>query len=644
MQESFHGKQDTGIAGSKTKSKNHKLRDVENIPFPTLPYNWRYSVSKSNRYYFWQKGSKESTYKHPTTGKEYKVDDKPFVPSTPDPSSNSVNYSLSTPGSVPPRPRDTSRVRSQAEEYLAESAHRGRSRSLVSVSERIPSRASSHGSVHVRASSASSPRHYAPTGRMTPGTSTPVGMMTPGRSSTPSTREQVEELNKEFHAQRISQEQYVAQWQCMFENIRDQKRSQTPACMAQQAAQNAKMGGYRANSRGREYSQHRAGSWQPPQPQPQPHPQPGSVSHRHGSMSITTTSTHSSASSHRSRRSTSMPSSWSDRKVCSHPDPAPHLNHGVRHPAPGPRINPNPPAPPQYAPHFGIPAIPAPNRPQPMTTLAPPLRNGCPLSPPEGEIVTKHTFNFSTKSWATVKIRVRIDKYPFQEGTLRSVFYMKDFSRPAGPRQDYVAKISKDPREPVESYFQDCEMQALAAYLAQEFNKLSLPKKIDYLEASVIECHDRVSPVPGGRVVFAVEPYIHGTFCKYTNNYGWINPGAPRNSPQTFSHFTHYFSQGTLVVVDIQGITDEDGNDHYTDPQIHTRPGLPSFGKADLRAEGIQKFFETHECNSICHALGLPRVKNGKVIHDTSGQQRTLPVPNPNLIWELKKYCSEARD
>ena len=60
-----------------------------------------------------------------------------------------------------------------------------------------------------------------------------------------------------------------------------------------------------------------------------------------------------------------------------------------------------------------------------------------------------------------------------------------------------MAKISKDPREPVESYFQDCEMQALAAYLAQEFNKLSLPKKIDYLEASVIECHDRVSPVPG---------------------------------------------------------------------------------------------------------------------------------------------------
>ena len=122
-----------------------------------------------------------------------------------------------------------------------------------------------------------------------------------------------------------------------------------------------------------------------------------------------------------------------------------------------------------------------------------------------------------------------------------------------------MAKISKDVNEPVEAYFQDVEMQALAAHLAREFNKLNLPKKVEYLEASVIECHDRASPVPGilgdnvacqsnavsqismmsrihpmfhfadllgGRVVFAVERYIHGTFCKYTNNYGWINPGV----------------------------------------------------------------------------------------------------------------------
>ena len=42
-----------------------------------------------------------------------------------------------------------------------------------------------------------------------------------------------------------------------------------------------------------------------------------------------------------------------------------------------------------------------------------------------------------------------------------------------------------------------------------------------YVMCSSVPC----SCFSGGRVVFAVEPYIHGTFCKYTNNYGWINPG-----------------------------------------------------------------------------------------------------------------------
>lgn len=39
-------------------------------------------------------------------------------------------------------------------------------------------------------------------------------------------------------------------------------------------------------------------------------------------------------------------------------------------------------------------------------------------------------------------------RHPFQEGSLRSVFFMKDFSYPPGPPQDFVAKISKDPGQP----------------------------------------------------------------------------------------------------------------------------------------------------------------------------------------------------
>jgi myosin-heavy-chain kinase len=233
--------------------------------------------------------------------------------------------------------------------------------------------------------------------------------------------------------------------------------------------------------------------------------------------------------------------------------------------------------------------------------------------------------------WRRETIRVRLDKYPFQEGTLRSVYFMKDLSRPPGPAQDFVAKISKDPADQNEAYFQDVEMQALAGHVADLFVAMQIPKKCAYVEAAVIECHDRVSPT-GGRVVFAIEPLIRGNFIKYTNNYGWINAGAPRNTPQAFSHFSHYVSAGTFVVVDVQGITDTNGTDFYTDPQIHTRGDQPSFGKGDLRDQGIRKFFETHECNSICHALGLPRLTGPQ-----TKPSPILPQPNPRMLWDLRK-------
>ena len=121
-----------------------------------------------------------------------------------------------------------------------------------------------------------------------------------------------------------------------------------------------------------------------------------------------------------------------------HPDPAPHLNQGLRLPAPGPRINPNPPAPAQHAPMVnmpGVPPVPPPQPPAPMTTLVPAMRDGSHLSPPEGEVVTRHSFDIANRQWVRHQIRVRLDKYPFQEGTLRSVYFMKDLSKPPGPAQ-----------------------------------------------------------------------------------------------------------------------------------------------------------------------------------------------------------------
>ena len=64
--------------------------------------------------------------------------------------------------------------------------------------------------------------------------------------------------------------------------------------------------------------------------------------------------------------------------------------------------------------------------------------------------------------------------------------------------------------------------------------------------------------------------------------------------PQAFSHFTWEYSNQMILVCDIQGV------DHYfTDPQIHSHDGK-SFGMGNIGMEGINKFLETHKCNSIC--------------------------------------------
>lgn len=54
------------------------------------------------------------------------------------------------------------------------------------------------------------------------------------------------------------------------------------------------------------------------------------------------------------------------------------------------------------------------------------------------------------------------------------------------------------------------------------------------------------------------------------------------------------------MVVDLQGV-----NYILTDPQIHSTGGASAFGEGDLGEDGIAAFFVTHECNSVCRALGL---------------------------------------
>jgi hypothetical protein len=270
------------------------------------------------------------------------------------------------------------------------------------------------------------------------------------------------------------------------------------------------------------------------------------------------------------------------------PDPAPHLNRGVR------------------VAHSSIALR--------SSFVLPSHSTGSHVSPPDGENAIKYTFNPKSQEWLSCPISIRIDEHAFQEGSLRYVFHMKDLTNPAGPSQDFVAKCSKDRHEPVKEYFLDCEMQSRAGQLAEEFSQQYSMKKIAFLKASVLELTDRVSDSNQGRLVFCIEPYIPGTLTKFNNNFGWVNYNVPYDIPQAFSHFTYQFSKNTMLVVDVQGFRNNNADtEYYTDPQIHSDPSLKPFGKADMRSKGFDKFFETHFCNEVCRFLQLiphPRLAN----------------------------------
>lgn len=160
----------------------------------------------------------------------------------------------------------------------------------------------------------------------------------------------------------------------------------------------------------------------------------------------------------------------------------------------------------------------------------------------------------------------------------------------------YVAKISIDPYEDRDSYFQDVAMQMYTREYARKYNSYKVPKKVDFVKAWILELVERPH-----RPLCAVERFITGPYRKHNNNFGYVSEDE-RNTPQAFSHFTYEASQHRILICDIQGV-----GDLYTDPQIHSVDGR-GFGKGNMGDRGFKKFLSSHRCNPICRYLKLPPV------------------------------------
>mmetsp|Transcript_9077 Transcript_9077/g.18116 ORF Transcript_9077/g.18116 Transcript_9077/m.18116 type:complete len:749 (+) Transcript_9077:127-2373(+) len=114
-------------------------------------------------------------------------------------------------------------------------------------------------------------------------------------------------------------------------------------------------------------------------------------------------------------------------------------------------------------------------------------------------------------------------------------------------------------------YFQDCLMQEKAAEFGRAFNRVeNLPvRKVEILRACVIE-EGWDTDVPS---LFLVEQFLddNSPFRKFNNNDFVPGQQAVQNTPNMFSLFSYFHSEGQLLVCDIQGKKYK-----FTDPQFHS--------------------------------------------------------------------------
>ncbi|KAK3947834.1 hypothetical protein QBC32DRAFT_353234 [Pseudoneurospora amorphoporcata] len=204
---------------------------------------------------------------------------------------------------------------------------------------------------------------------------------------------------------------------------------------------------------------------------------------------------------------------------------------------------------------------------------------------------------------STLELTLRKRKTPFSQGALRVASY----ARTEASTNRYVVKTFKDSHHSRLAYLaEDMRCQALCKAFALEFNALLDDCHEHSIDFVVTACFKGGgSSACSGEGCMSIERYLDGKFVKYNNNAGYVNEDLGTNpshlAAQAFSHFTYERSRGRFLVCDLQGV-----GEMMTDPAIHTLdPERFKLSGTNLGSEGFLLFFAFHECNLVCHKLGL---------------------------------------
>ncbi|KAF0529171.1 kinase-like protein [Gigaspora margarita] len=156
-----------------------------------------------------------------------------------------------------------------------------------------------------------------------------------------------------------------------------------------------------------------------------------------------------------------------------------------------------------------------------------------------------------------------------------------------------------------ERYLESVEVSSIAHFLATKFNlateKINIKKKVKFIDVKVL-CDKTESST----VYYSVEKYFSDAkFKRFNVNSGLITEF--HSILEAFAHFTYQYTDGYLVVYDLQGV-DLENEFLLTDPAIHCTD-LLRFGITNLGIKGIQLcFLANHKCNNICEKLMLNEV------------------------------------
>jgi hypothetical protein len=122
------------------------------------------------------------------------------------------------------------------------------------------------------------------------------------------------------------------------------------------------------------------------------------------------------------------------------------------------------------------------------------------------EKAVRHEYDPRGRKWTRTAFLCRIEPKPFAEGAMRFAHRMWDLAS-TGENHGFVVKISKDPTDSAQQYFDDVQMQMEARVWAQRYNERHPPKAVDFIAAYVLELVDRENqPLCG------VETFIAGNY------------------------------------------------------------------------------------------------------------------------------------